>query len=186
MSEELKAAQARIAELEGALLAEQMQAEDLSHELAALKAQEPVAEVSSVSFSGQPITDSDIITVSLPVGTPLYAAPVVSAEQQWVPVSERLPEVPDGDEQEVIVCVKRAHDGKSYCFSARYLNNFPLHDDYDDEPKVVTGWHDVKEHADYDGWYSPLIDRESGDAVTHWMPLPAAPAPSTTEGQGDE
>lgn len=104
----------------------------------------------------------------------LTAAPAAAAADGWIPVGERLPEVLEGDEQEVIVSVKRAHDGKSYSFSARYLNSFPLHSDYEDEPMIVTGWHDVKEHAEYDGWYSPLIDSSSGDEVTHWMPLPAA------------
>lgn len=37
--------------------------------------QEPVACVSSESFTGQPVTVSDIITCSLPVGTPLYTSP---------------------------------------------------------------------------------------------------------------
>lgn len=104
----------------------------------------------------------------------LNAAPAAPAADGWISVSERLPDVPDGDEREVIVCVKRAHNGQSYSFSARYLNNFPLHSDSEDEPMIVTGWHDVKEHAEYDGWYSPLIDSSSGDEVTHWMPLPTA------------
>lgn len=96
----------------------------------------------------------------------------------WIAVSDRLPEVPEGEEQEVIVCVKRAHNGESYVFSARYLNTFLLYnDDIDDESTTATGWHDVKEHSEYDGWYSKLIDDGSGDEVTHWMPLAAAPAP---------
>ncbi|WP_430293036.1 DUF551 domain-containing protein [Pseudomonas sp. B1-22] len=97
----------------------------------------------------------------------------------WISASERLPEVKEGDEQEVIVCVRRAHNGQSYVFSARYLNQFALytegHPDADENGCLIsTGWHDVKEHSEYDGWYSPLIAVE-GDEVTHWMPLPAAP-----------
>ncbi|TLP68199.1 DUF551 domain-containing protein [Pseudomonas nitroreducens] len=97
----------------------------------------------------------------------------------WIAVTDQLPTVQDGQEQEFIVCVHRAHDGKRYVFSARWLNNFPLHseghpDADDDGCMLATGWHDVKEHSDYDGWYSPLITTE-GDAVTHWMPLPTAP-----------
>lgn len=112
----------------------------------------------------------------------LAAAPAAPAADAWIPVSERLPDVPDGDEREVIVCVKRAHNGQSYSFSARYLNNFPLHSDSEDEPAFVTGWYDVKEHAEYDGWYSPLIDSSSGDEVTHWLPLPAAPSANSDKG----
>lgn len=103
------------------------------------------------------------------------------AEQQpeqggWISVEDRLPEVAVGDESEFIVCVYRSHNRECYSFSARFLNNFPLHNDYEDEPALHSGWYDVREHADYDGWYSPLIEGQSGDKVTHWMPLPAAPA----------
>lgn len=94
----------------------------------------------------------------------------------WIGVEDRLPEVAAGDEGEFIVCVYRSHNGESYSFSARFLNDYPLHTDYEDEPALHSGWYDVKEHADYDGWYSPLIDENSGDKVTHWMPMPAAPA----------
>lgn len=94
----------------------------------------------------------------------------------WIGVEDRLPEVAAGDEGEFIVCVYRSHRSESYSFSARFLNDYPLHTDYEDEPALHSGWYDVKEHADYDGWYSPLIDEKSGDKVTHWMPLPAAPA----------
>ncbi|MFR0690195.1 DUF551 domain-containing protein [Enterobacterales bacterium AE_CKDN230030158-1A_HGKHYDSX7] len=97
----------------------------------------------------------------------------------WIRTVDRLPEVKEGDEQEVIVCVRPAHNGNSYVFSARYLNKYPLHSeghpDADEEGMfLATGWHDAKEHSDYDGYYSPLLDTK-GDVVTHWMPLPAAP-----------
>jgi hypothetical protein len=100
----------------------------------------------------------------------------------WIAVSDRLPEVPEGEEQEVIVCVKRAHNGESYVFSARYLNAFLLYnDDIDGESTTATGWNDVKEHSEYDGWYSRLIDDGSGDEVTHWMPLAASPTPGESK-----
>ncbi len=111
----------------------------------------------------------------------MEGADAAPAQQgQWVPVSERLPEVPEGDEQELIVCVRRSRNGESYVFSARYLNKYSLyskgHPDADEDGFFeATGWHDVKEHREYDGWYSPLIDANSGDEVTHWMPLPTAP-----------
>lgn len=103
----------------------------------------------------------------------------------WVSVEDRLPEVAAGDEGEFIVCVYRSHNGESYSFSARFLNDYPLYTDYEDKPALHSGWYDVKEHADYDGWYSPLIDEKSGDKVTHWMPLPAAPA-LAAQGVSDE
>jgi len=113
---------------------------------------------------------------------PLYTTP--QPEQSgWIGVEDRLPEVAAGDEGEFIVCVYRSHNGESYSFSARFLNDYPLHTDYEDEPALHSGWYDAKEHADYDGWYSPLIDEKSGDKVTHWMPLPAAPAMATQGGE---
>jgi len=127
---------------------------------------------------------------SLPVMLVSQHTHIVSALQSsamvvpegWIAVSDRLPEVPEGEEQEVIVCVKRAHNGESYVFSARYLNAFLLYnDDIDDESTTATGWHDVKEHSEYDGWYSKLIDDGSGDEVTHWMPLAASPTPGDSK-----
>ena len=92
----------------------------------------------------------------------------------WIKCSERLPEVELGENQEFIVCVYRKRQGKSYSFAAQYLNAMQLYNDCEDEEKLFTGWHDVKEHADYDGWYSPL-ELSDGDAVTHWQPLPPPP-----------
>lgn len=58
----------------------------LRAELAAIKAQEPVSEVSEETFSSD--GTSDIITHNLPIGTKLYAAPVakkvVMPEREWL------------------------------------------------------------------------------------------------------
>lgn len=104
MSEELKSAlariaclegeiakrDARIAEVEGALLAEQMQAEDLSHELAAIKAQEPVARQAQ-DGSWHPFLSEQHYQNTLADGWPiraLYAAPVSEAKAQVVVMPE--------------------------------------------------------------------------------------------------
>ena len=101
---------------------------------------------------------------------------------EWISVEERLPQVAEGDHEELIVCVRRGHNGKVYVFAARYLNKYPLyseyHEDADEDGMLIsTGWYDVKQHCEYDDWYSELIEPRSGDVITHWMPLP--PPPST-------
>ena len=76
---------ARIAEVEGALLAEQMQAEDLSHELAAIKAQDTVGEVVGwyrldrpYEMTSYPSVCATWHKLGAPVA-PLYAAPAAPA-----------------------------------------------------------------------------------------------------------
>lgn len=59
-------------------------ADDLRAELAAIKEQKPVSEVSEETFSSD--GTSDIITHNLPIGTKLYAAPV--ATQVVMPVQQ--------------------------------------------------------------------------------------------------
>ena len=96
---------------------------------------------------------------------------------EWISASNAIPEVPKGDDRDFIVCVRRAHNGKSYVFPASYLNRKALYsedDDADEDGMVyVTGW--LREMADdeYDtAWHSILGD---GDVVTHWQPLPPPP-----------
>lgn len=91
----------------------------------------------------------------------------------WIKCSDHLPQVDEGDAKEIFVTVERAHNGKRYSFTAQYLNQLPLYCDYDDGSVLHSGWYSVKEHADYDGWYEPLIDESTGDKVVAWMEVPA-------------
>lgn len=95
---------------------------------------------------------------------------------QWIKCSDRLPEAKDDTDTEVILAVKRA-SGKTYVFAASFLQNKELYseeDDADDEGRIyVTGWYELRDDPEYDtAWHQVL---NSGDSVTHWMPLPAAP-----------
>jgi hypothetical protein len=92
----------------------------------------------------------------------------------WIKCSDRLPSQLSGTANEYIVCA--VAEGKQYVFSAQWLEGYALYNPDDDssEEDGMTeghGWYDVKENADYDGWYYPIKDRE----VTHWQPLPAPP-----------
>lgn len=95
MSEELKAAQARIAELEGALSWHEEQRNDMAEiraELAAIKAQEPVAWAGAIEY-GVPLL---MVEPQNWKATPLYAAPVSVAKAQGV-VMPQSPHWPADD-----------------------------------------------------------------------------------------
>ena len=94
---------------------------------------------------------------------------------EWIKSSERQPKHLSGTATEYIVCA--VADGRQFVFSAQWLEGFALHspdDDCGEDDGLVegNGWYDVKESAEYAGWYEPINDRD----VTHWMPLPSPPA----------
>ena len=93
--------------------------------------------------------------------------------QRWISVDERLPDVRAGDNQEVILKVRRAN-GKEYVFAAEYLNRYERYsedDDADDEVRIyITGWYRLMADEEYDNaWHAVLND---GDSVIGWKPLP--------------
>lgn len=96
---------------------------------------------------------------------------------EWISVDERLPDVPSGHDKEFIVSVRRAHNGKTYAFSACYLNRKELYsedDDADEEGLVyVTGWRREMSDDEYDTAWHSILDH--GDVVTHWQPMPEPP-----------
>lgn len=96
----------------------------------------------------------------------------------WIKCSDRLPDTPSDSDTTFIVAVKRAHNGKTYVFSAEWLNQKLLCTPDVDEPEdglPYTGWHSIEAHADYEQYWEPLITPGTGDEVTHWQPLPAPP-----------
>lgn len=101
----------------------------------------------------------------------------------WIKCSERTPSVAEGDYQYFSVCVQRGHNGKRYVFPAVYLNKYGLYSEHDPEADEdgclpSTGWYDVKQHYEYDNWFSPLLDAASGDELISWQSLPPAPEES--------
>ena len=99
---------------------------------------------------------------------------------QWTRCSTRLPKTPANSDTTFIVAVKRARTGKTYVFTAEWLNEKLLNseDPEPDDPEdgtPFTGWYSLEYHADYDQYWEPLIQNSSGDEVTHWQPLPKAP-----------
>lgn len=100
-----------------------------------------------------------------------------------------LPDVAPGAMGWFWVAVRR-ESGRIYSFPATYLNALPLNrDDFDpiekqergnrwqnDPPAesdeccmIATGWHDVKEHSEYDGFYAHLLSRS--DELVAWRPV---------------
>lgn len=99
---------------------------------------------------------------------------------KWIRCLDRLPLTPKDSDTSFIVAVKRAHNGKTYVFSAEWLNEKLLNsEDADpDEPedgRPFTGWHQQVTHADFEQYWEPLIESGSGDEVTHWQSMPRAP-----------
>lgn len=96
---------------------------------------------------------------------------------EWIRVGERLPDVKPGEVKSVIVCVRREHNGKSYVFSANYLNCYELlNEEHGDEDGIIlaTGFYD-EDYFNGEEGFSLCCPRDTADEVTHWMPLPEPP-----------
>ena len=99
---------------------------------------------------------------------------------EWISVKDRLPELAANSEQEFIVAIKRAHNGKTYVMAANYLNGLMLIPFDGDEcgEKPFTGWHKLMtSDGDFDTCWEP--QETDGDLVTHWQPLPLPPKETT-------
>lgn len=115
----------------------------------------------------------------------LAAAPNARAEREWVPVSEQLPE----SERAVLAYYLNSH-GKGRRIRAEYIApktkgaddgwDWDCPADYDeatDQSYWPAGWYEVMDN--WDGLtHVAVVESE----VTHWMPLPTAPAAARQEG----
>lgn len=99
---------------------------------------------------------------------------------EWIKCSDQMPDQPNDSDEQLIVAVKRASNGKTYVFAASFLNKKELYseeEDADEEGRIyATGWYELRDDPEYEtAWYKIL---EVGDEVTHWMPLPSPPEDS--------
>ena len=123
------------------------------------------------------------------------------AEPAWRGPDE-IPEVVAGGSAYFWVAVRRKHDGRVYSFPAQYLNAMLLCNEWSDETEhsgnryhhgptdedegnfPATGWHVEKEHGEYDGVYSPLLD--ATDELVAWCEVANYPGvdapPAAPEG----
>jgi hypothetical protein len=99
----------------------------------------------------------------------------------WISVADRLPVAENGTTVSVIVACKRARDGQTYVFAAEYANEFELGPGHDEDTRLVTDWFEsgVDTWGEFDNAYQRVCG--DGDEITHWMPLPAAPASSAMD-----
>lgn len=103
-----------------------------------------------------------------------------TAQEAWISVEDRLPEVKRYSYGTFIIAIKR-ENGLTYVFEAQYLNDYPVCDEdgntQDDDGCALTlsGWH--REENDSSGCHDRIFEQvENGtDFVTHWMPLPPTP-----------
>lgn len=107
---------------------------------------------------------------------------------------DEIPEVTAGSHSYFWVAVRRKHDGRIYSFPAQYLNKMLLCNEWSDDTErsgnryhhgkadedegsfPATGWHTEKEHGEYEGVYSPLLDET--DELVAWREV--ANHPDTT------
>ena len=133
------------------------------------------------------------------LGTKLYTHPPAAEvrEVAWRHPDE-VPKVVPGGNAYFWVAVRRKHDGRVYSFPAQYLNAMLLCNEWSDDTErsgnryhhgptcevegsfPATGWHDAKEHGEYDCVYQPLLG--DADELVAWRevadyPDTAPPAP---------
>lgn len=99
---------------------------------------------------------------------------------KWIKCSDRLPSTPSDSDTTMIVAVFRQRTGKTYVFSAEWLNEKLLRsaDDDADDPedgRPFTGWFSIQPHDDFEEYWEPLVSPSSGDEVTHWQRMPSEP-----------
>lgn len=105
---------------------------------------------------------------------------------------DEVPEVVPGGNAYFWVAVRRKHDGRVYSFPAQYLNAMLLCNEWSDDTErsgnryhhgptcevegsfPATGWHDAKEHSEYDCVYQPLLG--DADELVAWREVADYPA----------
>lgn len=108
------------------------------------------------------------------------AVPSADSAAGWISVNDRLPTPAPGKSDSVIVACKRAHaPTRTFVFAAEYANAYQLQS-RDEKEMFVTGWYlaglDIS--GEFYEVYEPVCGE--GDEVTHWMPMPNAPADTST------
>ncbi|KAF3997494.1 DUF551 domain-containing protein [Glaciimonas immobilis] len=128
--------------------------------------------MAAMTFAGEDMLIKWGDALALAPTPPVAVIPVSG----WISVSDGVPNIGRGNEDDFWVACTRAHDQKQYVFIATYLNGKGCYSE-DGEPLLFNGWHNSVEHHDFDSFYE-AIDVH-GDMVTHWQilakPLPPVP-----------
>ena len=115
---------------------------------------------------------------------------------------DEVPKVVPGGNAYFWVAVRRKHDGRVYSFPAQYLNAMLLCNEWSDDTErsgnryhhgptcevegsfPATGWHDAKEHGEYDCVYQPLLG--DADELVAWREVADYPATTPPVAQPQE
>ena len=89
----------------------------------------------------------------------INSAEVIAQSNEWIPVSERLPErLPERDE-DVLLCFKEGPDCPYYQIQVGSLGTHEIEDNNFEQIGVATVWYTDEYYYDF-------------DRVSAWMPLP--------------
>lgn len=118
---------------------------------------------------------------------PVYAAPVIHQENEWIPVEKSLPDVALGGELHCFLLLNLKNSGRQIVVDAYFINK-PKDDKWGEEIDApdwalesecdgyvgMVGWAEQGSHPDFHNFFYPF-DTTHRDIVA-WMPV-AYPAP---------
>lgn len=95
---------------------------------------------------------------------------------KWVPISERLPQLPEGGFEDFWVCAVRPHG--TFVYALTWMNcpfdkksgenkGIGCIENGDGDDQDFIGWHEVGPSESYDCYYKPAEDKE----IVAWMPM---------------
>lgn len=120
-----------------------------------------------IALIDKPLIREAIEALLTPSATPI---------PKWVPISERLPQLPEGGFEDFWVCAVRPHG--TFIYALTWMNcpfdkksgenkGIGCIENGDGDDQDFIGWHEVGPSESYDCYYKPAEDKE----IVAWMPM---------------